>query len=192
MAVTPAEKVFVGGHPLPDFPAFGVDNDAPPVKPQAVRMVLEITSHGLQAPFIVKIVRIQPGNDLAFGHMKSFVQGVGLSPVFFRYPADLVSVAFEDFQGPVGAASVHHNDFKTGVILSEDGVNGLCDKIALIKRGDNRGNQRECSGTDTRVICVFTKLTVHDPPLRNKILKAFCLDRQSDLTKLILMQSLWM
>jgi hypothetical protein len=135
---------------LPEIERFGgtkgsydvallVDEEAVAVHHRAVAMPLEMVDGGADRPRQVRIVRVQPREDLAASESEPLVDTVGLPPVLRGGPAQAPFVAPENLERLVRGTSVHNEVFDPRVVLRENALDRLLDELPLVEgRRDDR------------------------------------------------------
>jgi hypothetical protein len=85
-AVTIQQAIFVSGDAMPDCATNIVDDVTPSYEPLNVRILLECLCDRRECAGAIEIVAIQPRNDVAARHRKSFIDGGGLTGIGLADP----------------------------------------------------------------------------------------------------------
>ena len=76
-------------------------------------MLREVIQREADGIGLQQVVAAQPSEDASGSAAEAFQQGVGLAPVRFADPViQMAREAFQDLDGAVGGAAVHHDDFQ--------------------------------------------------------------------------------
>ena len=87
---------------------------------------------------VKSVVRIQPGDDLAARHRPAFVDRGGLAHILVRFPSNSVAVSCKDIGSFVGRSVIEDDVLDIRVVLREDALDRVAQKIGLVvSRRDN-------------------------------------------------------
>jgi hypothetical protein len=103
----------------------------------AVWMGLEVLYNFSCRAWVIDIVGIKPTNNRPRGQRDAFINGVRLSLIFFRKPADAVALASQDVDCSILAPAVNDEIFQVASILPKDAVNCPLNEGTLIERRRN-------------------------------------------------------
>jgi hypothetical protein len=107
-------------------------------EPFDLRKIAKDAADDGKAAHLVLVGGRDPAHDFAGGAGEAFVEGVVHAVVRLADPAgDLRRVFADDVQGAVGGAAVDDEVFEVGVILREDGLDGLLEVFGGVEDGGN-------------------------------------------------------
>ena len=114
--------------------AFTVHAIAFAVNRAHARAALECFDRASHCAWKKNVVGVQPGGDFAAGGLKSFVDCVSLSAIFFADPGQFARVLGDNGRCFVGRAAIHDDIFDLRIILAENALDRCADKLALVIR----------------------------------------------------------
>jgi len=92
---------------------------------------------------IIQIVRVYPGNQVTAGAGKALVNRIRLPAILFGNPAcQPIGIFLNDSHGTIRGTAIHDVIFQVGVILVENGLDGLLQKASLVEGRGHNGDQR--------------------------------------------------
>src|SRR5262245_3082120 len=78
----------------------------------------EGSGDGLERLWHVRIVRVEPADDLSASERHPLVHGIGLAVVGLGHPPESVSVRLEDVDSAVGRPAVDHDELEVGIAFA--------------------------------------------------------------------------
>src|SRR6185436_6382496 len=88
------------------------------------------------------VVGVEPGEDVAFGHLPAVVNRVEGAMIGASQPGDAVAVRPQYGCRAVRGAGVDDDAFDVGVVLAEDAVEGRAQQAGAVERRYDYGDER--------------------------------------------------
>ncbi len=128
---------------------------ASPKTMPAAGLAIQRLHRGADRARQVKIVRVQPGNDLAPGALQPFIEGIGLARVRLGDPpGKLVGVFTDNIQAAIRGAAIDDDVLQGRGILRQDRLDGLLKVEGLVKGWGYDRDQRHVKPGLVRGICL--------------------------------------
>ena len=137
--VSPTLVIFIAGNPPADLTIPGINVSTVAKAPVKAYLPVLFSNLG-QGPIPIGVIRVQPCQDLARGHGKALVNGIGLPLVFFADEGHPVFVSPDNIQGTISGPPIHNDVLQIKLsTLVKYALNGSLDKFPLIQGGGDYG-----------------------------------------------------
>ena len=112
-----------------------------------MRVAAENPAHFTECARVIKVVGIEPREDLAGSHRPAFGNGIALAPIGLTGPvAQAITVPLQDAEGVIGAARVEDDILEVRIILGKDGGDRTFKELSLVVGRRYNCNSRPDAG----------------------------------------------
>jgi len=121
-------------HARPDQITGGVDEIRVAINNIDSGMRLEVFHHLAKCARDIRVIGVEPAENVAAEAGEAFVERIGLAVIFLRDPLDAVAKGAENIDAAIGRAAVHHDVIHARPILRQHTFDRVTQKLRRIER----------------------------------------------------------